>query len=243
MQTSSEPEIPVAPWAAAGSSKRGRPPITRDDIIDAALAILDADGVVGLNMRTLAARLDTGPSTLYWHVTNKDQLFDLIFDRIIGEFPRPEPDPQRWTDQLREIAHGIRRPFMQYRDLSVIAAGRFPIGPNALRFLESLTAVAHAGGLSDRAAAHLTFVLPTYAQSAATEEHDNDEQDGPSPDDVRSYIESLPSHQFENLIRIAPYIAEGDLEDRFDFGLDLLIAGLGELSTARQSDHDLGSST
>lgn len=132
---------------------------------------------------------------------------------------------------------GIRRPFMQYRDLSVIAAGRFPIGSNALRFLESLTAVAHAGGLDDQAAAHLTFVLPTYAQSAATEEHDNDKQHGPSPDDVRGYIESLPPDQFFNLIRIAPRIAEGDLEDRFNFGLDLLIAGLRQLSKTPPPDH------
>lgn len=223
--------IPTAPWVDNGPAKRARPPITADDIVDTALEILGAEGASGLNMRSLAARLDTGPSTLYWHVSNKDQLFDLIFDRIIGEFPRPAPDPTRWSDQLREVAHGIRQPFLRYRDLSVIAAGRFPIGPNALRFLESLTAIARSGGLDDQAAAHLTFVLPTYAQSAATEEADNADQHGPSPNDVRTYIESLPATQFANLIAIAPHIAAGDLEDRFDFGLNLIIAGLKQLSS------------
>lgn len=216
-------EMPPPPWQPARRTVRDRHPLTPDDIVDAALGILVNDGAAALNMRALANALGTGPSTIYWHVANKDQLFDLVLDHVIGEFPRPEPDPERWQAQLKDIARGIRAGFLRYRDLAVVAAGRFPIGPNALVFLEGLVAVARAGGLDDRAAAHLTFVLPAYAQSSAGEQHGSAE---PTPEQVRVYIESLPADSFPNLIATAPEIAAGDIEDRFEFGLDLLIAGL-----------------
>jgi hypothetical protein len=39
--------------------------------------------------------LNTTAAALYWHVGSKDGLLDLIFDRVIGEQPVPDPDPER----------------------------------------------------------------------------------------------------------------------------------------------------
>jgi Bacterial regulatory proteins, tetR family len=54
---------------------------------------LDADGLDLLSMRHVARTLHTSAASLYWHVGSKDGLLDLIFDRMIGEIPVPEPDP------------------------------------------------------------------------------------------------------------------------------------------------------
>ena len=60
--------------------------------MDAALAVLDAVGMDGLSMRRVAQELGTGAASLYWHVRNKDELFQLVFDRVTREIVLPEPD-------------------------------------------------------------------------------------------------------------------------------------------------------
>ncbi|MGI5147000.1 TetR/AcrR family transcriptional regulator [Plantactinospora sp. CA-294935] len=74
------------------SPGRSGPPLHRDRIVAAAVALLDREGVAGLTMRRLAERLGAGSTTLYWHVTNKDDVLDLALDQIFGEVPLPEPD-------------------------------------------------------------------------------------------------------------------------------------------------------
>ena len=70
-----------------------RPPRTtratldRDAVVAAAIAILDTDGINGLSMRRLAADLNATAPSLYWHVTNKDELLDIAFDEVMGELP------------------------------------------------------------------------------------------------------------------------------------------------------------
>ena len=52
-------------------------------------------------MRRIAAVFDTGASSLYAHVANKEELLLLIFDRLCAEVPIPEPDPERWQEQIK----------------------------------------------------------------------------------------------------------------------------------------------
>ncbi|MEO3923856.1 TetR/AcrR family transcriptional regulator C-terminal domain-containing protein [Micromonosporaceae bacterium B7E4] len=73
------------------SPGRSGPPLHRDRIVAAAVELLDREGVAGLTMRRLAERLGAGSTTLYWHVTNKDDVLDLALDQIFGEVLLPEP--------------------------------------------------------------------------------------------------------------------------------------------------------
>ena len=101
------PELPAPPWQRyppERTRRRGREPITREAIVDAALRLLDRDGLDELSMRRLADELDTGPASLYWHVGSKDGLLELVFDRLIGEVELPAPEPARWQEQVKEVA-------------------------------------------------------------------------------------------------------------------------------------------
>ena len=93
-QTSPEP-----PWRRPQPPPRA--PITREAIVEAALVVLDRVGMDGLSMRRVAEELGTGAASLYWHVRNKEELFQLIFDRVTREIVLPEPDPARWKEQLK----------------------------------------------------------------------------------------------------------------------------------------------
>ena len=83
------PESPW--WRTRGEASRGeRRPLTRDAIVEAAMALLDRDGLSGLSMRRLAQELGAGAASLYWHVRTKEELLSLMLDRIVGEGRPPE---------------------------------------------------------------------------------------------------------------------------------------------------------
>src|ERR1700744_4948805 len=144
-------EVPEPPWQRSRRrpSRTRRDPITVEAITEAAIKILDSDGLEGLSMRRVADVLNTGPASLYWHVGNKDGLLDLIFDEIIGEMDVPAPQGDRWKEQLKEIALSQRATILRHRDLVAISMGRIPMGPHALRYTERVVGVLRAGGVPD----------------------------------------------------------------------------------------------
>src|SRR5689334_22041333 len=69
--------VPEPPWRSHAQAAR-RVPLTRESILEAALRVLDRDGMDGLSMRRVAQELGTGPASLYWHVRNKGELLQLL---------------------------------------------------------------------------------------------------------------------------------------------------------------------
>ena len=67
--------------------------LTKEGIVDAALVVLDRDALEGFSMRAVAVELGTGAGSLYWHVRGKEELLNLMVDRVIGELEVPDPDP------------------------------------------------------------------------------------------------------------------------------------------------------
>src|SRR5262249_19016990 len=96
--------IPEPPWRAKARGRaEPRVPLTRDAIVEAALRVLDREGMDGLSMRRVAEELGTGVASLYWHVRNKGELLQLLSERLAAEIELPEPDPARWQAQLKDI--------------------------------------------------------------------------------------------------------------------------------------------
>ena len=150
--SSGSPEaLPPAPWqrTPTRAPRRRRDPITQEMIVETALSILDTEGLDGLSMRRIAEELDTGAASLYWHVGSKDGLLDLLFDHVIGEQQVPSPDPERWQQQLKEVARTQRATILRHRDIVAVSLGRVPMGPHALRYSEKVLAILRAGGVPD----------------------------------------------------------------------------------------------
>src|SRR5215475_10267794 len=110
MATSND-ALPVPAWKATRRPPATRPQLSRDLIVETAIRLLDADGLDGVSMRRVADELGTGPASLYAHVANKEELLDLVLDRVLAEVELPEPDPARWQEQLREIGRQTYRVF------------------------------------------------------------------------------------------------------------------------------------
>lgn len=73
---------------AMGKSSRREESLSREQIIQAAIALLDENGEEGLTFRALSERLATGPGALYWHVANKNDLITAACDDLIGKTMR-----------------------------------------------------------------------------------------------------------------------------------------------------------
>ena len=141
------PQIPPPPWQRLPDRQaRRRAPISREAIVDAAVRLLDREGLGALSMRRLADEIGTGAASLYWHVGSKDGLLDLVLDRLIGEEEVPDPDPARWREQLKDVARAQRRISLRHPYIVRISIGRIPMGQNALRYSERVLAILRAGG-------------------------------------------------------------------------------------------------
>ena len=84
-------------------------------------------------MRTVAHRWDWSAASLYAHVASKDELLELVMERVIGEVRMTgKPDPARWQEQLKDAARTIRAVFARHRDVARASFARIPLGENAL---------------------------------------------------------------------------------------------------------------
>jgi AcrR family transcriptional regulator len=207
--------------------------LSREAIAEAALDIVDREGLDALTMRTVAHTLGTGAASLYAHVGSKDELLELVVERVIGEVPPFAPaDPERWQEQLKEMARAIRAVFSRHRDVARASFARIPLGENALLGSEWLLSVLRAGGLPDNVVALAADLLPMYVMAVCYEESLYASEDV-TPEVMRSYVDnmsryfaSLPPDRFPNLVALAGPLTEGGGDERFEFGLDVLIGGL-----------------
>jgi AcrR family transcriptional regulator len=239
-------EVPEPPWQRSPrrSSRTRRDPITVEAITEAAIKILDSEGLEGLSMRRVADALNTGPASLYWHVGNKDGLLDLIFDEIIGEMDVPAPQGDRWKEQLKEIALSQRATILRHRDLVAISMGRIPMGPHALGYTERVVGVLRAGGVPDDLAVSgylLLFALVngfTMDEMAEPVSPADDDPGVPSASAVSGYLASLPVDQFPNIVAAAPHFAQWDNDVQFAMLVDLYVDGLAQRAAAARPAPD-----
>jgi AcrR family transcriptional regulator len=129
-----------------------RPQLTRQRVVAEALAVIAQDGVQALTMRSLAARLGVVPGALYHHVGNKQQLQDLVLDGVLAEVDLDLKPALAWTEQLKVVAHRLRRVLEDHPGVAGILKTRDPLGPHSLALAEALLAPLQAAGFADRQA-------------------------------------------------------------------------------------------
>lgn len=108
------------------SQKYGEPTDNQQRIIDAALELLEEDGLASITLRKLAAKLDMQAPALYWHFKNKEVLIDYMAEAILrSEFKdfQPRPKDEAWQDWLVAACQRLRHAMLAHRDGGRIVAG------------------------------------------------------------------------------------------------------------------------
>ena len=154
-------------------SATGEPPkerLSRDRIVDVALAQMKEKGYEAVSMRSIAKELGTGPASLYAHVANKEELDELLIDRVAGEIPLPEADPARWEEQLKQTLQDMLALYRAHPGVARATLGMIPTSDGALRGAEALMALFRAGGIPDQMGAWAADMFALYIASVAVEE-------------------------------------------------------------------------
>nr|BFE81126.1 hypothetical protein GCM10020093_037270 [Planobispora longispora] len=162
-------DLPAPPWRKARKTSAPRTVLSRDLIVSTGLRIVDAEGVDALSMRRVAQELGTGPASLYAHVENKEELLDLIYDEVMGEIQVPEPEPERWLEQIREVVLEAIRVFGAHADIARVGLANIPTTPNALRIAENQLRIMIAGGVPPKIASLMVDRLGLYVCADAFE--------------------------------------------------------------------------
>jgi AcrR family transcriptional regulator len=230
------------PWAhAAERERRGRPTLTRDQIVDAAIAILDEEGLEALSMRRLGQRLDSGATSLYWHIRNKDELLDLVLDRIIGEVVQEIGAPGDWRQWMAATARSLRCVLLRHRAVAPIMGERPTFGPNALIALEGLLTSLRADGFADESALLAATTLVNWASGFAVFEVRDPV--GPAAtetdrqaflDEFRAFTASLPVGELPTTVALLPLGETITADLQFDYGLEVLIDGIETVEARRR---------
>jgi AcrR family transcriptional regulator len=129
-------------WTRAPAGVRATK-LDREAIADAALRLVDAEGLDALSMRRLAADLGVGTMTLYSYVRTKDELLALVVDAVMAEVVVPGPLPEGWRDALAAIARRSHAAFQRHPWMFGLHDDDLPLGPHSIRhFDQTLQAVA-----------------------------------------------------------------------------------------------------
>jgi AcrR family transcriptional regulator len=226
------------PWWTPRKAVSPRRALSRELIVATALDVLRAEGMDAVSMRRVASELGTGPASLYAHVAGKDELLDLVYDEVVGTIPLFEPDPDRWREQVTQLWIDSCDALARAGDIARYSLGRVPMGPNALRVAELTMTVLRAGGVPDQAVAWAVDVIGMFVTANAVEDAVTADlaRQGRDPqeyyDQVHRYFAGLPADRFPITAALVPQLMTGTGDERFRFGLELLVGGLAALATA-----------
>lgn len=202
--------------------------IQREQVVRAALALLDEVGVEGLTMRRLAQALDIQAPSLYWHFASKQVLLDAMADALIADVAREPPASSSWADVVTTTASELRRAFARHRDGARVYAGTYVVSENTLRVSEALIGALSRAGLSPRVASWGSFSVLDYVLGFSIEEQAflHPGAEGLDLGEREKRLKALSLSGFPYVASAADDILDRDLDRRFAFGLELLVAGL-----------------
>ena len=207
----------IQPGKEAGSE------LSLDRIVATAVELLDAEGVGGLTMRRLADRVGAGAMSLYWHVDNKDAVFDLALDSVL-EYRRP-PLADEAQDWRAEIIHLLEdwRAVMLRHPWSASLLPRRALGPNMLGRLELLGSTLSRAGVADVDLNVAIWSLWNFVMGATITRASFDVSDGDRTEAQR-HLAGL-SERYPTIER-SRLLLDSDWDGAFRKGLDFLLDGL-----------------
>lgn len=187
--------------------------LSRKDVVDAALEVLDRYGLEDLSMRRLADLLGVKAGALYWHVANKQTLLALVGDEILGGSRGPAAEPREnvgLAPGIRVWARTLREALLRHRDGAELVASTLPVGLGTVDPVGGLVRAMRERGLSELDARSSSRALVHFVLGHVTEEQ--------------------TGSQLSELGIVEGFDAAAEDED-FHRGLELLVTGICALET------------
>jgi len=192
-------------------------PVTRDEVVETALRLVEEYDVAALTMRRLAAELGTAVTSIYWHVGNRDALIDLLVERLVGDMgtvrlsgrtPRARITSllRQWRERLWERPHLIGLAHERGRTVAMFQ-------PMQAALAEELAAV----GLRGQQAAQAIRVLQVHVVSSVVLARTAARGPMTNPTDPQAWPDAMDPEL------VATLATPVDYEEMFRFGLEALL--------------------
>ena len=207
-----------------------RAPLSRERVLQGAIAVADAGGLGGLTIRSLAKELGVKPMSVYHYVANKDEILDGIVDLVYSEVELPEAGGH-WRAEMQRRARSARLVLGRHPWAIALLQSRLNPGPATLGHHNAVIGALRQGGFSVEATAHAFALLDSYIHGFALSEaalpiH--------GPESVPDIAESMMREFFSpdaypHLLEftVEHIIKPGyDFGEEFEIGLDLILDGL-----------------
>ena len=235
-------------WGVAGTGRRGpKPRHSVEAVVQAAIALADAEGLTAISMRRVAETLGLSPMSLYTYVPSKAELLDLMLDRVAGEQFALDPAADGWRARLEQIArHGWQRA-QRHPWILQVGAHRPPLGPNILSRVESTLSAIDGLGLTEMEMDQLTSLVGDYVRGAvraALDAREVEQQTGMTDEQWWAMntplLEGLVDPaRYPTTVKIGEAYKSGrmtppDHERNFEFGLQRVLDGVAAFIESRR---------
>lgn len=206
-----------------------RTPLSRERVLDGAVAVADAGGIAALTIRSLADKLGVKPMSVYHHVANKDEILDSIVDLVFSEIDLPAPDDD-WRTGMRRRAVSARQALRRHPWAIQLLQSRTSPGPATLRHHNAVIGSLRGAGFSVEMTAHAFALIDSYVFGFALSENALPIH---GPETVTEVAESMmrqyPADAYPHLAEFSTehVLKPGyDFGREFDFGLGLVLDAL-----------------
>jgi AcrR family transcriptional regulator len=212
-----------------------RGPLTRERILDTAVALADESGIGSVSMRNLATRLHVVPMALYKHVANKEALLDGMVERIVAEI-EPSEGGVDWRSALRRRILSARSSLLRHPWASAVFETRTAPTPVVLDYIDSIADTFLAAGFPPDLTHQIMHTLGSRMWGFTQELFPSP----PAPPDpkVREEMVAQMAARYPHVLVVASaadHTGEGivgagcDDQYEFEFALDLLLDGFQRL--------------
>ena len=214
----------------AEARREERPRLSRERVLEAAMAVADEGGIDALTIRSLAQSLGVKPMSVYYYVANKDEILDGIVDLVFSQIDLPKPDGGAWRAEIRRRAYSARGVLRTHPWAIGLMESRTSPGPATLRHHDAVIATLRGAGFSHALTAHAYALLDSYTYGFALQEVGLPFDGSDSVAEVAEPImERFATGAYPHLTEMATayYLQPGyDFGDEFGWGLDLILEAL-----------------
>jgi AcrR family transcriptional regulator len=205
-------------------SGRSEEPLSRELIADAAVELVDREGLEALSMRRLGSELGIGTMTIYGYFRDKDELMDFSLDRTARRYELPAGEGN-WRRRMRELITTMYRLLIEHPSTVQIRSSRPILNPGALRAGEAGMGILADAGLELNEAAAAWRLLFTYVFGYAAFSSQE-----PTPELKREWadqLSALPEGEYPVISRASEELA-GWMAGRepFEEGMELILDGI-----------------
>ena len=215
-------------------------PLSREAVVDHALAVADLDGLAAVSIRRIAQDFGVTPMALYWHVKNKDELLAAMGDRILEVIEQPVPDETLGVDELRPLLTVLVDALRLHPGCTELAMTRILQCDNGRVLSEWALKILRDNGFSvqqsaDLARAALQTAIMLVSRRPGGETSVPKDARAEVVAHKRAALQGLPADRFPHLVECADALTDCDDEAAYyGAGIDLFMAGVTALQ-ARQA--------